>query len=166
MKNDSHPELKGFDAIGLDLRQVPKPESENTYDSASTSNSGHNGNENSKEPSETNTFSRCDSANSTESADDQRSPGGKVLVKDANYREKRMKNNLAAKKSRDAKRQREIEMKNELVILREENIRLNQALSGCACGILIHPAAVYYPGPLQISYQNPQFFPVTNDLGS
>ena len=41
----------GFDATGLDLRQVLKPESENTYDSASTSSSKHIGNKNSKEPS-------------------------------------------------------------------------------------------------------------------
>ena len=140
----------------------------------------NSGSENSKESFEISTSSRCNSVNSTESTDVQNStestdlqtsqqqckPSGKVLIKDSNYRERRLKNNLAAKKSRDAKRQREIAINMEVALLRAENAKLKQALSDCPCMIQQDAAAVYYSGPYNfpVVYQNPQYILVPNDL--
>ncbi|EDO49631.1 predicted protein, partial [Nematostella vectensis] len=49
--------------------------------------------------------------------------------KDQKYIEKRMKNNLAAKRSREAKRQREIEAMQKTLTLEKENSDLNKEVN-------------------------------------
>lgn len=65
----------------------------------------------------------CDSSSCNSNCDDQTNP---KAAKDPKYMEKRVKNNLSAKKSRDAKKKREMEVRERAIYLEKENYFLRQ----------------------------------------
>lgn len=65
----------------------------------------------------------CDSSSCNSNCDDQTDP---KAAKDSKYMEKRVKNNLSAKKSRDAKKKREMEVRERAIYLEKENYFLRQ----------------------------------------
>lgn len=80
--------------------------------------------------------SYCSSNTSNEcysGSDNTRSRTKKTQVKDQAYYERRIKNNIAAKKSRDAKRRRDNETSAKVIILQAENQRLREYLAACKC---------------------------------
>lgn len=133
--------------------------------------SSFDGSENSKESLDTSISLRCGSNHSSESthtrARRQRSSSGKSVVKDESYLERRRKNNQAAKKSRDAKRQRELQMRNQLILLQHENQHLKASLENCVCQTIAKSRGFIQTSfDFAGSYREPHYLPMSANLRS